>query len=289
MARKELNIFGTSFLDLLSGALAAVIILFVIVPKMSADQQEALEEMERLNVQVEELSDLMERVQNSVPQELYDEIQQQIEALQNTAEALRNEVESLQQRVAALEAENRETNRRNQTLEAEARELQERIQELERQLAQSADNENANGISDGRVFGMNAQLGVVCQWPERNPDVDLYVKNRATGEICYYGKKETSFGSLKEDVQSRSDADDDRYELFYQSRLKPGTYEIYVQIYSGQDSWNGHAAHVEGYVVLFPGKRNQKKINYSNIVIRNKGVNVRIGTLTVTQNDITLR
>ncbi len=35
MARKEINVFGTSFLDLLSGALAAVIILFVIVPKLS--------------------------------------------------------------------------------------------------------------------------------------------------------------------------------------------------------------------------------------------------------------
>ena len=45
MARKEINIFGTSFLDLLSGALGAVIILFIIVPKMSVQQQEALQEL----------------------------------------------------------------------------------------------------------------------------------------------------------------------------------------------------------------------------------------------------
>ena len=36
MAKKDINIFGTSFLDLLSGALASVIILFVIVPKKTS-------------------------------------------------------------------------------------------------------------------------------------------------------------------------------------------------------------------------------------------------------------
>lgn len=78
MARKEINIFGTSFLDLLSGALGAVIILFIIVPKMSVQQQEALQELETLNVQVEQLSDLMEQLENSVPQELYQQIEQQL-------------------------------------------------------------------------------------------------------------------------------------------------------------------------------------------------------------------
>lgn len=37
MARREINIFVTSFLDLLSGALGAVIILFIIVPKIVPD------------------------------------------------------------------------------------------------------------------------------------------------------------------------------------------------------------------------------------------------------------
>ena len=31
MARKEINVFGASFLDLLSGALGAVIILYILV------------------------------------------------------------------------------------------------------------------------------------------------------------------------------------------------------------------------------------------------------------------
>ena len=102
MARKEINIFGTSFLDLLSGALGAVIILFIIVPKMSVQQQEALQELETLNVQVEQLSDLMEQLENSVPQELYQQIEQQLEDMQSTITTLTAQVEQLQSENSSL-------------------------------------------------------------------------------------------------------------------------------------------------------------------------------------------
>lgn len=297
MARKELNIFGTSFLDLLSGALAAVIILFIIVPKMSYEQQSALEELEQLNVQVEELSNLMEQIQNSVPQEIYDEIQRQIEALQTTIDSLTGQVENLQNQLAAAQNENerlraeveelRESQQRNQELQQENERLRQRIEELERQSQQS--NQNGQGISDGKVFGMNAQLGVVCIWPE-NVDVDLYVKNLSSGEICCFSRKNTPFGNLNEDITSRSSSDDDRYELFYQSKIVPGQYQIYVNIYGGQNSsWNGQPAHVDGYAVIFPGKSNQIKIPFRQITLTQKGQNVNIGTLTVTSNNITLQ
>lgn len=297
MARKELNIFGTSFLDLLSGALAAVIILFIIVPKMSSEQQNALEELEQLNVQVEELSNLMEQIQNSVPQEIYEEIQRQIEALQNTIDSLTGQVDNLQNQLAAAQSENerlraeieelRESRQRNQELQQENERLRHRVEELERQAQQS--NQSGQGISDGKVFGMNAQLGVVCIWPE-DVDVDLYVKNLSSGEICCFSRKNTPFGNLNEDITSRSSSDDDRYELFYQSKIVPGQYQIYVNIYGGQNSsWNGQPAHVDGYAVIFPGKSNQIKIPFRQITLTQKGQNVNVGTLTVTSNNITLQ
>lgn len=297
MARKEINIFGTSFLDLLSGALAAVIILFIIVPKMTAEQQNALEEIEQLNVQVEELSNLMEQIQNSVPQEIYEQIQHQIEALQETISQLTDEVQNLQGQLAAAQSENerlraevqqlRESQQRNQELQRENEQLRQRIEQLERQAQQS--NQNGQGISDGKVFGMNAQLGVVCIWPE-NVDVDLYVKNLSTGEVCCFNHKNTPFGNLNEDITSRSSSDDDRYELFYQSKIVPGQYQIYVNIYGGQNStWNGQPAHVDGYAVIFPGKSNQVKIPFRQITLTQKGQNVNIGTLSVTTNNISLQ
>lgn len=295
MARRETNIFGTSFLDLLSGALAAVIILFIIVPKMTAEQQNALEEIEQLNVQVEELGNLMERIQDSVPQEIYEQIRQQIEALQETVSELSEEVQNLQGQLAAARSENerlraeveqlRESQRHNQELRQENEQLRQRIEQLERQAEQS--NQNGQGISDGKVFGMNAQLGVVCIWPE-NVDVDLYVKDLNSGVICYFRKKNTPFGNLNEDITSRESEDDDRYELFYQSRVIPGRYQIYVNIYNG-DNWNGQSAHVDGYAVIFPGKANQVKIPFRPIVLTQKGQNVDIGTLIVTENNIQLQ
>lgn len=298
MSRREINIFGTSFLDLLSGALAAVIILFVIVPKMTSEQQNALEEIERLNVQVEDLSNLMEQLQNSVSQEIYDQIQQQIENLQNTISSLSEQVENLQGQLAAVQSENErlrseieemeDARQHSQELLQENERLRRQIAQLEQQLRQQS-SQSGQGISDGKVFGMNAELGVVCIWPE-NVDVDLFVKDLSSEVICYFGNKNTPFGNLNEDIIYRSSADDDRYELFYQSRVLPGKYLIYVNIYGGRDSsWNGQSANVDGYAVLYPGKANQVKIPFNHIVLTQKGQNVNIGTLIVTSNNIILQ
>lgn len=287
MKRKEINIFGTSFLDLLSGALAAVIILFIIVPKMSSEQQEALEEIERMNVQVEELSSLMEQLENSVPQDVYREIEQRLEQLQETISDLTSEVSNLQETLARVQSENEElTNELNRLSNVESelaqmrienRQLQERIQELQDQQPQ----QDGQGISDGKVFGIDAKVGVVCFWRE-NVDVDLHVRNLATGQICNYSNKTTSFGNLNEDIQSRSDPDDDRFELFYQRDIVPGRYEISLVYYKGSSY-----ANVEGYIVMNPGKRNQIKIPYRDLRMSQNGrIPIKIGILTISENAI---
>lgn len=262
---------------------------------MTAEQQNALEEIEQLNVQVEELSNIMEQIQNSVSQEVYEQIQHQIEALQETIDHLSEQVENLQGQLAAAQSENerlraeveelQENSQRTQELEQENEQLRQRIAQLERQIQQSA--QNGQGISDGKVFGMNAELGVVCIWSE-NVDVDLYVKNLSTGKVCYFNHKNTPFGNLNEDIRSRSSSDDDRYELFYQSQIVPGQYQIYVNIY-GDSTWNGQPAHVDGYAVIFPGKSNQVKIPFRQITLTQKGQNVNVGILCVTNNNITLQ
>ena len=291
VARKEINIFGTSFLDLLSGALAAVIILFIIVPKMTSEQQETLEEIERMNVQVEELNDLIGRLQDSVPHDVYEEIQRQMEELDNVITELTDQVRRMQERLATAESENyrlQEELEQRQEIQQQNELLQQRIRQLETRLQQQQ-QDGREGIAGGKVFGMDAELGVVCMWPE-NVDVDLYVKDILSGEICFFNAKNRSFGSLMEDVTSRNSPEDDRYELFYQKKIVPGTYQIYVNIYNGQNSrWNGTPAHVEGYVVMFPGRQNQIKIPYRQIVLTQAGQNAVIGILSVTNNSINLQ
>lgn len=289
MKRKEINIFGTSFLDLLSGALAAVIILFIIVPKMSSDQQNALEEIERMNVQVEELSTLMEQLQNSVPQDVYQQIEERLNELQQTVSDLTSEVENLQQTLTLVQSENEELRteierlRNNETelaqLRQENQQLQERIQEMQQEQQPQQDGQ---GISDGKVFGIDAKVGVVCFWRE-NADIDLYVTNLANGQVCYWKNKTTSFGNLNEDIQTRTDQDDDRFELFYQREIVSGRYEVSIVYYDGQSSF----ANIEGYIVMNPGKRNQIKIPYRDRRLTPNGrTKVQIGILTISDTSI---
>jgi hypothetical protein len=273
MARKETNIFGTSFLDLLSGALGAVLILFIIIPKMTRDDRNALEQLEELQSQVSQLEELMEQNRNSISRELFEQIQAQHEAMQNTINQLTEQVRNMQEHTRNLENENTQLRGQLEQIQQQLSEAQQRLRE------QQAQNTEGPG---GKIFGMNAELGVVCQWPE-NVDVDLFVKNLMTNEICYYGRKQTPFGNLQEDITSRPVENDDRYELFYQTKIIPGKYQIYVNIYRGQNP-----ATVDGYVVMFPGSAHEQKIPYRQIYLPSEGQNVIIGTLEVTQNNINL-
>lgn len=157
MARKEINVFSVSFLDLLSGALAAVIILYIIVPKMSQEQQEAVEQLEELQQQLQQMDSLMARLENTVPAELYEQIQARLNAMQNTIDQLTEEVQRLQQQLAESESENEDL---RQQLEQVRRELEAAREEAQR---------NRN-VSDGKIFGMDAELGIVCVWPENVDD-----------------------------------------------------------------------------------------------------------------------
>ena len=264
MQRKEINIFSISFLDLLSGALGAVLILFIIIPKMTSEQQNALDEMERLDIQSAELVELLEQVRHSMSEELSDNIHTQISDMRGTIDELSQSISSLRQRLTDSETENSRLR-----------------QQLENERAQ---NRNAAGE---KFFGVNAQLGIVCIWPE-NIDVDLIVRDLSTGTIGYYGNTTTSFGILMEDVRERSSTLDDRYELFYQPRIVPGQYQIYVNIYKDASLTHATSATVDGHVVIFPGASNEKKINFRRIQLEKRGENVLVGTLTVSSNDITL-
>lgn len=103
MAKKTLEVFNISFIDLLSGALAAVIILFVIVPKMDAKSKEASEKLDALGLEVNELDSLVEELEQSVSAETYEQVIEQIEELKETVEAARESVKDLEQENGELQ------------------------------------------------------------------------------------------------------------------------------------------------------------------------------------------
>jgi Mg-chelatase subunit ChlD len=54
MRRREPDIFGVSFIDLMAGALGAVLILFIVIPKVNVEQYEEMEQMRRMEARVSE-------------------------------------------------------------------------------------------------------------------------------------------------------------------------------------------------------------------------------------------
>jgi len=315
MNRKEINIFSTSFLDLLSGALGAVLILFIIIPKMTSEQQNALEEIERLNVQAEQLAELIEQARNSIPAELFEQIQEEMEAMQNRLQELRQSVENLQQRLQNCEEENSrlrqqmdemrrqmdemrqqveqqggQVERQRQELEQTRRELQETRRQLDEATARLRQRD---GLPSSFVDKGDVQVFIL--W-EENVDVDLYVQNLGNGEICGHPgssyENARSWGMLTEDINHlRLRGDGVKYyEIFYQPRPVPGRYKIWFQIFQSEDGthWNGRPAMVSGFIILFSGTPNEKRIDFPTVTLTRALENHIVGTLTVTVNNIIL-
>ncbi|MBK8499609.1 MAG: hypothetical protein IPL52_12540 [Flavobacteriales bacterium] len=287
MARsKEINVFNLSFLDLLSGALAAVIILFILVPKMSRQEAEAMETLERLEVASSDLDSLMQLAQNGVPAELYAQIQERMEAMRREMAQLRMEIEEMQRKLAECDAVRAQleatqadlTDARQQAAEAEAQ-----VRELERQLAEQPTP------GGGRMFGIDAELGITCSWPQ-DADVDIWLRNTATDEWCSYSKPATLFARLQEDI--RAATGDTKYELMYQEKIVPGTYDLWIHRY--KETGADESATVNGKVVLYPTTPNEQAIPFGPItVVRgevepNAGGGKRVGTLKVTAERIEL-
>ncbi len=265
MAKRDINIFTVAFLDLLAGALAAVIILFVVIPKMTHEQVDAVETLERLEIQAEELEALIEQAQNSIPTELYEQIQSQIEQLNSTIQELNNDINTL----------NSELSNCRESL----REAQQEIEQLRSQISRtSSQNLNQNTGPGQKLFGVDAKFAIVITWAA-DFDVDLHIVNTANNKKVFFRNMRESWGVLLSDVTERQ-GDEDMYELFYQNEIVPGTYDVYIHLYSNVSQ----SVHVSGYIAIFPFTTQEVKKDLSARTIRHSDGLVKLGTVRLTSN-----
>ncbi len=130
MAKREINIFSVSFIDLLSGALGAVLILFVVVPKLTSDIERQLEELEQikeLKVDVQKIESMMTKLKKSVPDGVYKELESRIKKTQETIDDLALEVKNLQNKLAKCDDKTKK-------LKEEKKQQEQRIKELEDEI-----------------------------------------------------------------------------------------------------------------------------------------------------------
>jgi hypothetical protein len=280
MARKELNVLSLSFLDLLSGALAAVIILFVVVPKLSKEQAEAIEALEKMEVNISQLDSLLKSGKETMSSELYQQLSQQLEQLQSSNIQLKAQVEQLQTQVVTLQQAAKERDSIRAVLE-----------HTRKQLDSARVAASGGGGAGQTIFGLDADLGIVASWQE-NVDVDLYVRERSTGQWCFFDNPRPSFASYLNDITSRTPGDT-RYELVYQLKVKPGTYDVFIHLYSESGS-----AKVVGFAVLNPYKPNEHRVEFQSKTLVGHGIRkpqppngggIKIGTLKVTLTSLSLQ
>lgn len=262
MARKEINIFGTSFLDLLSGALGAVIILFIIVPKMTQSDVELIEKVKQVEALAVDVEELVERLENSIPKELLEEIESELEELKSTIEQLQQRVTELSEDVKRLSEENLELKEQNEQQKEEIEELRARLaaaearaEVVERELEEKSREETVNRVEE--VLGVFAKFGILCRWSETNADVDMGVQRfGGEPEHCWRMYPSKKWGILGEDVRERGFDEEERFELFYVPEIYPDTYTAWVNIYDGSA---GRSARINATLVFHPGKPDEQR------------------------------
>lgn len=256
MAKKEINIFGTSFLDLLSGALAAVIILFVIVPKKTQADVDIIEKFKEVEVIASDIEDLTEKLKNSVPKEVLEQIQTELSELEK-------KIEELQNRLSQLEADAKVLTDENRNLKQTVQQQQEEIEELKKQLAEAtgkireAEKSNSKANTVEKTLGVFAKFGILCRWEETNADVDIGIQRfGANPEQCWRMYPSKPWGILGEDVRERDFDEEERFELYYVPKIYPDVYTAWVNIY---EKSSGQTANVMASLIFHPGKSDEQR------------------------------
>jgi len=287
MAKKDINIFSVAFIDLLSGALAAVIILFIVVPKMTTDAQGASEKLAELNIQAHQLDSIVSNLANSVPREELKNLERMINEMQQTIDDLGYKVRDLEDENNKLTSENNQfkeelatSQEQLTTAQNQLEQLQNENEELKRQLEES---QQSQGSGPGEVlFGTNADFAIYYSWDE-DADFDLHLVNLDLNEVCYYHNPVTSFARLMGDMQTSTS---DSYELIYmqEGELKQGRYLLKVNVFS--EGEKGVVNNPRGTLVIFPNKPNEIKMELPTKRFSNNMGIVNVLEFTLSNNNI---
>lgn len=254
MSRKVINIFGTSFLDLLSGALGAVIILFIIVPKMTKTDRDVLNKIKDLEIVAGNIDEILNKLENTVPKEVLEQIESELNGLKNQSETLQRELTELKEEVKAVQEENESLKEQIEEKDNELEELRRRVSETADQLDKARQrNSTANTVE--KTLGVFAKFGILCRWEETDTDVDIGVqKYGATPAQCWRMDPSKPWGILGEDVRERDLDESERFELFYVPKIHPDTYTVFAKVYDGS---RGSNAIINTTLIFHPGQADE--------------------------------
>ncbi|MGB0839747.1 MAG: hypothetical protein ACPGXL_06380, partial [Chitinophagales bacterium] len=150
MAKKDLNVFDVSFIDLLSGALGAVLILFVVVPKLTEDHiiaVEELEQMKQLETEMQDIEAAMAALRSTtVDKSALKDAESQTKALEAQAKAIEVQMKKIEETVKKMESTTKELSKEVENLQkqlakcqGDRKSLKDEISELKKNVKQLED------------------------------------------------------------------------------------------------------------------------------------------------------
>ncbi len=140
MAKRDINVFNVSFLDLLSGALGAVLILFVIVPKLDSSirlQLQELETFKSLQLNVNDINKMIDQLKGSVPKEMMSNLKSSVNNLETDITSLQDQVKSLQEQMAKSEAEKKQSVEKSKKLSEEVETLKSQMKDTNKLVVEN--------------------------------------------------------------------------------------------------------------------------------------------------------
>ena len=93
---KEIHLVNISFIDMLAGALGAVMILFIIVPKVSISDLEKIKTLDSLAINKANMDSMLVSLKSVVTEKEYQDLIQSSATLQASIEALKVDVDNVQ-------------------------------------------------------------------------------------------------------------------------------------------------------------------------------------------------
>ena len=208
--------------------------------------------------QAQSIEEILESLRNSVSQEVYQQIEEQMDQLREEIDRLKNnindlaekvknlqeqlaacksetvrlnkQVKDLEQEVASLQSELRACRQENANLEVENTQLEEKTQKLTDDLASSQQK-----IEDceNELRESNFML-ISIRWETLKHDVDLWVIDPNDKKFNYGKKRHTGIKGFL----SLDDTEGPGSEVFQIINAYPGKYKIYYHFYDRKGNTN---------------------------------------------------
>jgi prefoldin subunit 5 len=277
MAKKQINVFGASFLDLLSGALGAVIILYVIVPKMEIPVEE-FEEQQRIAEEIAVLGMSIEEISNMIPQADSDQLLEQLSAIEETNSSLQREIRRMEIRLEQFESSPDQEDLIAE-LEGQINELEEQIENVRSELSECEAGRADCEDDLEKIEGDARFLVVVMSWSTAKHDVDLHVIDPDGNEFMYNSR---SFEGVEGELTVDNTCGPG-YEVWNIAAPMEGEYEIYTNLFSRNGCEGGNPANADAEVTIY--HRNGVQ-SYESIELINEQEKVLISTANIPDSGI---